>query len=110
MMRNTSFVVPFLFVVLGGCASSSVHQAKNPALSQEDLDLLAPPTATVASTGSEAPAPIPGDIQFTVADRKAKTPPTTDDQAPATTLQPQKSSTSGVTSTGVTLQHVHSSQ
>jgi hypothetical protein len=87
-----------------GCASA-VRQAPSsvPALPEAEPE-------PVSSTVSQAPLTVAGDIQFTMAERKAKAPPTPEDPSSTTTLQPQKASTSGVTSTGVTLQHVHSSQ
>jgi len=103
-MRTISYVVPFLLVLCAGCASS-VRQAPTaiPPLPEAEHE-------PVSATMSQAPLTVAGDIQFTMSDRRAKAPPATEDLSPATTLQPQKASTSGVTSTGVTLQHVHSSQ
>ena len=100
---RTSPYVAFLLVLSAGCASA-VRQAPSsvPALPEAEPD-------PVSATVSQAPLTVAGDIQFTMAERKAKAPPTTEDPS-TTTLQPQKASTSGVTSTGVTMQHVHSSQ
>jgi hypothetical protein len=104
-MRTSSYVVSFLMILCGAGCASSVRQAPSsvPALPEAEPD-------PVSSTVSQAPLTVAGDIQFTMAERKAKAAPTTEDTSTATTLQPQKASTSGVTSTGVTMQHVHSSQ
>ncbi len=104
-MRTSVNVISFVLVLCGGCASTP--KALTPA--QLDPDLA--PLPRSAQEAAPAPPTVGGDIQFTMADRKAKTAPETDDtSAASTSLQPQKSSTSGVTSTGVTTQRIHSSQ
>jgi hypothetical protein len=103
-MRTPSYVVPFLFVLSGGCASQ-VRQAPTslPPLPE-------PEAASVLTEAPTSPPTVAGDIQFTMTDRKSKASPASEDQAAATTLQPLNAATSGMTNTGVTTQHVHSSQ
>jgi hypothetical protein len=94
IMRLTSYVVPFLFVLCPACASTAVPAPQ-----------AVPPTSgTVAAdttTVAEPPPPMAGDIQFTLADPKAKAAPA-DDSATLTTIQPQRS-----TPDGIKTQHVH---
>lgn len=103
-MRHHLHILPFL-LVLAGCASSA-RPASTPAFSD-----LVPETVFAPAVPAGQPVAAPqaaGDIQFTMTERKGKSEPASDETAPATTLAPMKSYTSGVTSTGVmTQQHVH---
>jgi len=90
-MRTSAYVLPFLFALCGACA----HTAPQP------LTVLPPPDFAPSATAlSEAPAP--GDVQFTVAEPKAKAAPSDET---VSTLQPQKASTDGVRT-----QHIHAAK
>jgi len=102
-MSHSPYVVPFL-LVFAGCASSA-PVVKSPVLPDPELDL-----APVAQEAPPAAPQAAGDIQFTMTERRAKAAPDADDGSSptsATTLQPLKASTSGVTTTGVANQHIH---
>jgi hypothetical protein len=101
-MRTSTYVASFLFALCGGCASTKLPPQGPAPLSEAEL-------TPVSQAAPVAPS-VAGDIQFTMTDRKAKAAPEVDDPSAATTLQPTKASTSGVTTTGVTTQHVHASQ
>ena len=104
MMRTCSFIAPFLFIALAaGCASNKLAQPKTP---DELFQVNEPASATPPPP---PPPSVAGDIQFTMSERQAKSAPA-DETTSATALTPAKANTTGMTTTGVTVQHVHSSQ
>jgi len=92
MHLSTLIVASALVTLAGGCASHP-----GPGAQVADPDLMAPPSGPVTSSWAEPPT-VGADVQFTVADRKAKSSP--DDAANAGTFQTTRANTSGLTTSG----------
>jgi hypothetical protein len=94
MMSPTTYAVPLFMLLCGACASTSTPQPLT--------SLPTPPEFATSPAGANQPPPVAGDIQFTVAEPKAKATP--EDGTPSTALQADKASGD------VKTKHVHAAQ